>query len=576
MSYTLKLLICYHKKSVLLKDDVLTPIHVGRALARRNMNENSSQLKWLEENMIGDDTGENISEKNSSYNELTAAYWAWKNYDKLGNPDYIGLMHYRRHFIFRESPDVVEEVLGIDHNYFKRINYNKDTVLHLMDDCDYVAHIGHVDEVYKHYKENHHIEDLDLAISILKDKYPAYASTADDYLKMSYVNLCNMFIMPRKMFFDYCAWLFDVLQEFENKVDLTEKRLFISERLTGIYIEHQKRKGLRLKALSATLVLEDINIPVVIPYCGDTFRMAVTMSSIMSNAARTTHIDFYILHQGELTGAEFKCLTERYPGNKVDYVDVTASLNNSGILWHQFKFPQHYPIVVSAILPEVNKLLYIDENTFFFGDIARLYAACNNDEFMVIGIPDNSLNSIGLKQCSIFSINTLRIRKCMDNDISNPEANCSAASVFRKNIENQIGYFPCWTYVLPGSDEDDKIFYEKIHAEQRGEHWSRIFMYFKKDAEPWKKIWAISSMFWWEVAYTIPAEIAFTGVDEEALKNIDNIYADLLKKHAFISGLELNEKPETKCGIIKKTINYFKSYGLKKTIIKIINKISAR
>lgn len=200
MSYTLKLLICYHKKSVLLKDDVLTPIHVGRALARRNMNENSSQLKWLEENMIGDDTGENISEKNSSYNELTAAYWAWKNYDKLGNPDYIGLMHYRRHFIFRESPDVVEEVLGIDHNYFKRINYNKDTVLHLMDDCDYVAHIGHVDEVYKHYKENHHIEDLDLAISILKDKYPAYASTADDYLKMSYVNLCNMFIMPRKMF----------------------------------------------------------------------------------------------------------------------------------------------------------------------------------------------------------------------------------------------------------------------------------------------------------------------------------------------------------------------------------------
>ena len=228
-----------------MKDDVLTPIHVGRAFSRRRMGENDPQYKWLEENMIGDDTGENISDKNSSYNELTAVYWAWKNYEKLGNPDYIGLMHYRRHFIFRESTDVVEDVRGIDENYFKRINYNPETIAHLMDDCDYVAHIGHVDEVYKHYRENHHIEDLDLAISILKEKYPGYAATADAYLRMSYVNLCNIFIMPRDMFFEYCGWLFDILEEFERRVDLSEKRLFISERLTGIFIEHQKRKGRR-------------------------------------------------------------------------------------------------------------------------------------------------------------------------------------------------------------------------------------------------------------------------------------------------------------------------------------------
>lgn len=203
MSTTIKLLICYHKKDVLLKDEILTPIHVGRSLARERLGEDNPDFKWLVENMIGDDTGENISAKNSSYNELTAVYWAWKNYAELGNPDYIGLMHYRRHFIFRPSIDVVEDVDCIDGNYFKRINYNKETIEHLFDDCDYVAHIGHVDEVYKHYKENHHIEDLDLAITILKDKYPEYAATADAYLKMSYVNLCNMFIMPRNMFFEY-------------------------------------------------------------------------------------------------------------------------------------------------------------------------------------------------------------------------------------------------------------------------------------------------------------------------------------------------------------------------------------
>ena len=158
-----------------------------------------------------------------------------------------------------------------------------------------IAIMWRTSAMYKHYKENHHIEDLDLAISILKDKYPEYATTADAYLKMSYVNLCNMFIMPRNMFFEYCSWLFDILQEFEYKVDLSDKRLFISERLTGIFIEHQKRKGLRQKPLSATFIQAPTYVPIAIPYNQGSLNTAVTMASILNNADKKTKLIFYLL-----------------------------------------------------------------------------------------------------------------------------------------------------------------------------------------------------------------------------------------------------------------------------------------
>ena len=50
MQPTIKILVAYHKPAVLLKDDILTPIHLGRALsteASKDGKISQNDLEWL-------------------------------------------------------------------------------------------------------------------------------------------------------------------------------------------------------------------------------------------------------------------------------------------------------------------------------------------------------------------------------------------------------------------------------------------------------------------------------------------------------------------------------------------------
>ena len=77
------------------EDPVYIPLQVGRAL--------HDGFGYQ-----GDDTGDNISEKNPYYSELTGLYWIWKN----DGADYAGLSHYRRHFEMNE--EMLRKLAGSD------------------------------------------------------------------------------------------------------------------------------------------------------------------------------------------------------------------------------------------------------------------------------------------------------------------------------------------------------------------------------------------------------------------------------------------------------------------------------
>lgn len=73
-------LVVTHKSNVFIESEIFRPISVNRSV------DNPS---WLR-----DDQGENISQLNSFFCELTAVYWAWKNLNK--SYTHVGIMHYRR------------------------------------------------------------------------------------------------------------------------------------------------------------------------------------------------------------------------------------------------------------------------------------------------------------------------------------------------------------------------------------------------------------------------------------------------------------------------------------------------
>lgn len=210
----LRILVATHKPCMLPTEDLYFPIHCGRSVAQLD----DESLDWMKRHTHGDDTGDNISKLNPYFCELTAVYWAWKNYEKLGNPEKIGLCHYRRYFMDMGSSN---EIVVPVHYLSKTIS--------------------------DQFRANHNPQELQNAIDLIRD--PELKNSAIEYLNQRKGYFFNMFILQREYFFDYCNIIFPLLFKlFEtsnwDRLNNYQRRMpgFIAERLTGAYLYHLNNK----------------------------------------------------------------------------------------------------------------------------------------------------------------------------------------------------------------------------------------------------------------------------------------------------------------------------------------------
>ncbi len=516
---TVKILICYHKKAPLFKDDILTPIHVGRANARERMDHDSEEYKWLTENMIGDDTGENISYENDSYNEMTALYWAWKNYDELGDPDYIGLNHYRRHFVLNGTDKIVYNIQDFNKDtYLDQIGYSEEKMHQFVEGCDFVTHLGHVINVYNHYIENQRKTDIDLANQIVLEQHPEYKEVMDEYYAGDDSNFCNMNIFSKKIFFEYCEWIFPILDEFKKRVDVDEKRFFISERLTGIYIAKlMKDSQLIYKTVPISLIDEPVKVTTVMKLDQETMvDVATAVISIMQNSSGHHFYQFYFFVEStieENLKDELLKIASRFEKCSMEFIDTNL--------------PDDYlPLFISDLLPSVNKCLYLSGKVLSILDIGEFFHVCSVDDYFLVGIPEKTYDPAQeiktvTENMLLVNCNRMREHQIAKEAMAYIENDKNGQEALNELCEGQIGYIAWYYYTSARLQLHTTSIFPQDNNRARIQHevlW-RPFLILDYNS-PLEDNQNVYSIFWWEIYRKLPLFFQKTEVHLSALDTL--------------------------------------------------------
>ena len=281
----LKIFVVYYKPAPLIKTEIFEPIQGGRIISNtpsRAGKFTKEEIDWLKNNMIGDETGENISELNRYFAEITALYWIYKN----TNTPFVGMFQYRRYLSINnnanypmlEFPSMRFRHLGINHlkgfskEFLHSLELEKKYILPWFITHDILVSEPIKLNSYEQYKQEHVISDLDKALEIINKKYPEMYDFAVKTLNSEEgFYPTNMFITRRDILNNYASWLFSILLPLYNDIkdDLqtrdTEQKLalaYLSERLFTVYFRYQQKyKGLRIKEFPFALASDFFNPP---------------------------------------------------------------------------------------------------------------------------------------------------------------------------------------------------------------------------------------------------------------------------------------------------------------------------
>ena len=183
-----------------------------------------------------------ICHLNSLINECTGLYWMWKN----AVCEYIGLVHYRRYFAANNEIITVQEIENLlrknDIIVAEKNVYEKSIQKHLQETINKKAYIQGYTLIRKH----------------IEARQPDYVGAFDAVMEGNTMFPCNMFITSKEIFDRYCEWIFSIIIDAAEQIDVSgydnySKRVigFFAERLFTVWLMKQP---LKIKEIPIMLV----------------------------------------------------------------------------------------------------------------------------------------------------------------------------------------------------------------------------------------------------------------------------------------------------------------------------------
>lgn len=397
----IKIFVSAHKRSAIPNCTDIIPVQVGAANA-----------STLFDNMVHDNDGENISSLNPMYCELTAQYWAWKNADA----DYYGFCHYRRYFDFtdvKHQQNDYGEIIDtyIDDKAIAEYGLDDASIRAAIDDYDVITSpnndvrmFGGFGSLKEHWEADEHLRLADLRhmYDILCERHPDYRQDADTVLNGRVACFCNMFIMRREIFCDYCEWLFPLLDAFvrswdHSRADMQTLRTpgHLAERLLNIYLEHHRRIGAGWKVRQLQCVHFTDPEPVaslspldeqaqrdVVPTvfaADDAYVPMLTTSiySMLKNADPKRFFDIIVLERNisDENKHDMALFLSCFSNASLRFYDVSRALSGYDLTTNNahISVETYYRFIIQDALPFYNKILYLDSDLVINDDVAKLY-----------------------------------------------------------------------------------------------------------------------------------------------------------------------------------------------------------
>lgn len=394
-----RIFVSTHKDVDLFKSDILQPIQVGAAGA-------DTRFTWA----LHDDEGDNISDFNPMFCELTGQYWAWKNVEA----DYYGFCHYRRYFDFSEEAHL-ENAYGevmegfIDEKSQDRYKLNDQSIEGVVRQYDVITtefkdlrdFPNEGGTPYSHYEDASllHIEDIDLLLQIIGENEPDYEVDAEHFFRGNKSCFCNMYIMKKDIFHGYCNWLFPLLDEFVERRDM---RLYsqealrtpghLAERLFNIYYIHQMRIGVGWQTKQLQCVhfefpesrkpldpaFDGTAIPVVFAADNNYVpQLTTAITSLVANSSPERLYDIVVLTRNidsRNGNRMFRGVTQGRKNVSLRIYDVSHIVKNYKLEANaHISTETYYRFLIQDILPDYDKVLYLDSDLVVDSDISELY-----------------------------------------------------------------------------------------------------------------------------------------------------------------------------------------------------------